>query len=69
MKWFYQRRLRRAREKHAYWKARYEIISQLGTHDFKFNCEWLEHARTRAHYAGQMARYEERVEFILMEPC
>lgn len=68
MKLFYQWRLRRAREKHVYWKARYEIISQLGIHDFKFYSDWQQHVSTRAEYAGEMARYEERVESLLREP-
>lgn len=67
MKWFRNWRLRKAREQHAYWKARLEVLSQRGPHDFCFFTDWNIHCRDRADVAGKVALYEERVETLMRE--
>lgn len=61
MNWFKRYRLRRAREKYAYWKSKMEFKD-------RFHCRLWSDFEERANIAGKVAQYEERVESLMREP-
>lgn len=58
-------RLRRARERHVYWKAYCEKLEALMRVDYSARSEWSRRSLMRA--AGKAAKYEERVETLFRE--
>lgn len=61
MNWWRQRKLRKAQEKYAQWKAVREAHERLGNS----HCYINDYTYTRA--CSQMALYEERVEQLMRE--
>lgn len=64
VKWWRIRRLRKAQEKYACWKARHESLSYSCRHT---GGVFWEEARQIAHAAAEEARYAERVEFFMTQ--
>lgn len=61
--WWRIRKLRRAQERHAYWKARREAVSQINKVGSSI---WSREEYVDA--AAEEAKYMERVEHLFREP-